>query len=517
MLVRIKKEIIAFGVESVVPEQRTSPKLSARELKRWLDEGKPVQLLDVRNDYEIQLGTFHNAQHLNIHHFRDFPRALSNWPRSQLAQAAKDQPLVMFCTGGIRCEKAGPLMEQAGFTNVYQLDGGILKYFEEVGGDHWRGDCFVFDGRVALNPQLQPSGDQLCFACQHVLKPEDLASKEYLLGEHCPYCYVEPAARIELKRQQLEHVIRDQARLQLGCQPYDNFRKIRISSKFTGQRLGDFLREYQPAVDPQLWHQAISEGLLTYHGKTLTADQIVVGGQQLIHHQPGTVEPAINPEIGVIYEDESLLVVDKPAPLPTHPSGRYNLNSLTSILQRAFPNRHLRVAHRLDSNTTGVVVLCCKLQASRFVQPQFDSGSVTKVYLARVHGHPSWEKYCCQVPISDAVQPGGARQLADNDQSKLDCITHFKVIDRLTDGSSLIQAIPQTGRTHQIRLHLFSLGLPIVGDLTYGVDGQIFTNQTLSVDQSPMCLFAQSLMLVHPVSKQPITFTATSPPWISRE
>ena len=122
MLVRIKKEIIAFGVAGIDPARHTSPKLPPRELKRWLDEGRPVTLLDTRNDYEVKLGTFDNALTLDLDHFRHFPAAVRALP-----EYLKAQPIVMFCTGGIRCEKAGPFMEREGFTNVSQLDGGILK------------------------------------------------------------------------------------------------------------------------------------------------------------------------------------------------------------------------------------------------------------------------------------------------------------------------------------------------------------------------------------------------------
>ena len=105
MLVKIKKEIIAFGVEGVDPARRPSPKLSARTLKQWLDEGRPVTLLDTRNDYEVKMGTFRGARAAGIAHFREFPAAAQ-----QLPAELKEQPVVMFCTGGIRCEKAGPFL-----------------------------------------------------------------------------------------------------------------------------------------------------------------------------------------------------------------------------------------------------------------------------------------------------------------------------------------------------------------------------------------------------------------------
>ena len=110
MLVKIKKEIIAFGVEGIDPARNPSPKLAAATLKQWLDEGRPLTLLDTRNDYEIRLGTFSGAVPAGIDHFRDFPEAVRKLP-----PALKSQPLVMFCTGGIRCEKAGPFMEREGF------------------------------------------------------------------------------------------------------------------------------------------------------------------------------------------------------------------------------------------------------------------------------------------------------------------------------------------------------------------------------------------------------------------
>lgn len=184
MLVRLKKEIIAFGVNGIDPGNAPSKKISPQQLKKWLDDGKPVTLLDTRNDYEVRLGTFENAKPIGIDHFRNFPEAVD-----QLAEDLPDQPIVMFCTGGIRCEKAGPYMEQAGYRDVYQLEGGILKYFEECGGDHYDGDCFVFDKRTALNSDLQETATTLCYACQSPLTLEEQQSPHYVPSESCPYCW----------------------------------------------------------------------------------------------------------------------------------------------------------------------------------------------------------------------------------------------------------------------------------------------------------------------------------------
>jgi UPF0176 protein len=184
MLVKIKKEIIAFGVDGIDPARKPAPKLAARTLKQWLDEGRPVTLLDTRNDYEVRLGTFKGAVDPRIDHFREFPDAVRKLP-----EELKHQPVVMFCTGGIRCEKAGPFMEREGFEQVFQLDGGILKYFEECGGAHYDGECFVFDRRVGVDPELKETGSVLCWNCQMPLTLVEQKDERYVYEKSCPYCF----------------------------------------------------------------------------------------------------------------------------------------------------------------------------------------------------------------------------------------------------------------------------------------------------------------------------------------
>ena len=183
MLVKIKKEIIAFGVEGIDPLRQSSAKLPPRALKQWLDEGRAVTLLDTRNDYEIRMGTFRGAVPAGIENFRDFPDAVG-----RLKPELKDKTIVMFCTGGIRCEKAGPFMAREGF-NVFQLDGGILKYFEECGGAHFDGECFVFDKRVGVDAALKETGSVLCFACQMPLTAEEQNHPHYVPEISCPHCH----------------------------------------------------------------------------------------------------------------------------------------------------------------------------------------------------------------------------------------------------------------------------------------------------------------------------------------
>lgn len=184
MLIKIKKEIISFGVEGIDPVDYSSPKISPQKLRQWLDEKKPVVLLDTRNDYEVRMGTFEGALPANIHHFRDFPEAVKKLPSE-----FKEKTIVTFCTGGIRCEKAAPFMEREGFTNIFQLEGGILNYFKECGSAHYEGECFVFDKRVGVDSQLQETKSFLCFKCQMPLKEEDQVHPHYRVDVSCPYCF----------------------------------------------------------------------------------------------------------------------------------------------------------------------------------------------------------------------------------------------------------------------------------------------------------------------------------------
>ena len=159
LLVKVKPEIIRMNHPAIRPEAGRAPGVDAATLKRWLDsghddEGRAVVTLDTRNAFEADVGTFRQAIDWRIDKFTEFPQALLAH-REELS----GKTVVSFCTGGIRCEKAAILMREAGVEHVYQLDGGILKYFEVNGHAHFNGECFVFDQRRALDPALAPSVD----------------------------------------------------------------------------------------------------------------------------------------------------------------------------------------------------------------------------------------------------------------------------------------------------------------------------------------------------------------------
>lgn len=524
MLVKIKQEIIPVGCPEIAPVAEASPKIAPRELKRWLDENQDVALLDTRNDYEVSLGTFKGAIDLNLKTFREFPAAAAALP-----EEIKKRPVVMFCTGGIRCEKIGPYMKGLGFEKIYQLEGGILKYFEECEQEHYEGTCFVFDQRVAVDPSLAPTDLYECFACKHVLSPEDCSSPMYREGTSCPHCYVSQPELVEFARQRQEGRIRKIAESQPGTVPHENRRWVSIPKRCNQMRLIDALQEIYPPYTPEQWLDAIGKGQITRPASTkgqwktvaVDPDQWVHEGERFLQSIPNYVEPPIDPNISLVHQDEAIVVVDKSAPLPLHPSGRYQKNTLESFLHEAYFPEKLRPAHRIDAMTTGLVVFTRKYVYAKKVQTQFAQGLVQKTYLAWVAGIPSWQQTRCELAIAATPLSNGGRAL---DPAGQPAITEFRVL-RIESDRSLIEARPVTGRTHQIRLHCAAMGHPILGDPLYLPGGsshqhprsqtsQVLESETFVPSESledasgAMLLHAWKLAMVHPLTDTLVEYTA---------
>lgn len=507
MLVRLKKEIISMGVDEIQPEQKTSPKLAASELKKWLDEGRDITLLDTRNDYEIELGTFDNALPIGVDSFRQFPDAVDSLP-----EELKQKPIVMFCTGGIRCEKAGPLMEQKGFEEIYQLDGGILKYFEDCGGDHYQGDCFVFDKRVAVNPELEETEAEQCYACQAILTLEDQQSPKYVPPSSCPYCYLTHEEKMQRVVEKRNHDLGSIIAPLPGSQPYNNVRPINVPLRFDKTKLIEVLTGMYPHLGEDHWTRKCSDGHIVWKGEPLSLDDEVRSGWRIEHLLPQTTEPDVNADIKVVYEDDVVIGIQKSAPLPMHACGRFNRNSLTYIVNELYQGEQIRICHRLDANTSGIVVCCRKKSASRKIQPQFEENTVKKVYLAEVSGFPDADSFHSDAPISAKPDQAGSRTVAADG---LEAYTEFEVIKRL-ENTTLLRCVPKTGRTNQIRVHLWDLNLPIVGDPLYLPNGKLGESQTLDVDAEPMRLHAKRIELKHPVNNEPLVLEAEDPGWVCR-
>ena len=183
MKVRPKKEIISLGRDDINPIELTGDYVTPKELYAMYENNEDVIVLDTRNEYETRVGLFENAVDLQLDTFRDFPDAIK-----QLPEEYKDKQIVMYCTGGIRCEKASAVMLKAGFSDVRQLEGGVLDYFKETGGKYWNGDCFVFDERVALDTDLNETEYIYCYICREPLSADEKASPDFKINEYCPYC-----------------------------------------------------------------------------------------------------------------------------------------------------------------------------------------------------------------------------------------------------------------------------------------------------------------------------------------
>ena len=185
MKVRLKKEIVALGVEGVSPAKMVGQYVNPEDWNALIKDPNTI-VIDTRNNYEVDIGTFKNSINPHTDSFREFPTFVKKNLKDN-----KQKKVAMFCTGGIRCEKATSLMLEKGFEDVYHLKGGILKYLENIPKEKslWEGECFVFDQRVAVTHGLDEGQYDQCYACRHPLSPEELESDQYSKGISCPYCF----------------------------------------------------------------------------------------------------------------------------------------------------------------------------------------------------------------------------------------------------------------------------------------------------------------------------------------
>ena len=186
--VKLKKEIVTIGDSSVNPNINRGDYVEPNEWNKIIED-EDVLLIDTRNKYECTIGTFRNALNPNTTKFREFPKWLESQNFSDSYK--KNKKVAMFCTGGIRCEKASSLMKTKGFKNVYHLKGGILNYFESVPEKEslWNGECFVFDDRVSIKHDLSEGTYDMCHGCRMPITDDDKKSKNFIKGVACPNCF----------------------------------------------------------------------------------------------------------------------------------------------------------------------------------------------------------------------------------------------------------------------------------------------------------------------------------------
>ena len=182
--IRLKKEIVTIGDKTIKPEKLTGTYINPKRWDRIINDKRYI-IIDTRNDYEVGIGTFKNAINPKTQSFRQFPEFIKK------LNLEKNQPIAMFCTGGIRCEKASSYLLKNGYKNISQLDGGILNYLEINKNNKttsWKGECFVFDNRVSVNSKLNKGTYEQCYGCRHPITTYDMSLKSYKKGATCKYC-----------------------------------------------------------------------------------------------------------------------------------------------------------------------------------------------------------------------------------------------------------------------------------------------------------------------------------------
>ena len=187
MKVRLKKEIVTIGLPEINPNKKVGTYVKPDDWNDLISDPNVV-VIDARNKYETKIGSFQNALDPETSSFREFP----NWVKKfKSYKENANKKIAMFCTGGIRCEKASSLMKEEGFEDVYHLQGGILKYLETIDKENslWNGECFVFDQRVCLTDELEVGSYKMCFACRMPITEEEMQNEKYIEGISCIYCY----------------------------------------------------------------------------------------------------------------------------------------------------------------------------------------------------------------------------------------------------------------------------------------------------------------------------------------
>jgi RluA family pseudouridine synthase len=287
---------------------------------------------------------------------------------------------------------------------------------------------------------------------------------------------------------------------------------LRIAARHDGFTLLDFLCEVFTHIPRENWLTSIAAGDLVDRAYSpVAASHVVRPGESYYTRERLQIEPDVNADIELLHEDSALIVVNKPAPLPMHPSGRFRRNTLEWILRQVYAPQKPRPAHRLDANTSGLAVFTRSAFHARVLQPQFERGEVLKRYLARVIGHPPEDRFECKAAIATTVGHSGAR-VVDEDVG-VHAHTEFEVLARFSDGTSLLSVTPLTGRTNQIRVHIWHLGWPIRGDAMYQPGHQLGQVQTHAVDDAPLNLHAWQLVFTHPETGNRVNFEAPMPEW----
>ncbi len=299
-------------------------------------------------------------------------------------------------------------------------------------------------------------------------------------------------------------------------------RRFVVEESFAGHRLDHYLKRKIPRLSRTRLQEIIRTQLIGPEGRRLKASSAVRHGDQLVIRRPARAEPSCPRDLGVLYRDEHLLVVDKPAGLPVHASAKFYFNTLTRVLAEKFPGEPLQIAHRLDRETSGILIVAHGREAASRLKTAFARKQARKTYLAVVRGVPPWpdgEVHEIDLPLALTDEPGALDVRMVGRPGAPPALTRVSIAVRAAR-NALVRCEPVTGRQHQIRAHLAAAGHPIVGDKIYGQDDDLFreycarglTPELLARLQLPRhALHAASIEIAHPATGQPMRFESPLP------
>ena len=247
--------------------------------------------------------------------------------------------------------------------------------------------------------------------------------------------------------------------------PAEQIYESHLPGKYIGYSVVDYFTHRFPYLSREEWLDRILDGRITVNGERVLPDSVLKEHDYIVTRMGVREEPPADRTLDVIYEDATIRVFNKGAPLAVHPSGRYFKNSLTEILKEVYPEETPRPVQRLDALTTGLVVFARTKAAATHLMREFEQNRVEKEYLALVEGIPSQKSFVVDAPVGKVE--GAARAVGYQTRNPKEAVTRFEVVSAL-DGRTLLKAVPRSGRTNQIRVHLASVNLPVVNDPVYG-------------------------------------------------
>ncbi len=291
-----------------------------------------------------------------------------------------------------------------------------------------------------------------------------------------------------------------------GSLPTIKTYQLSVKKRFDGMTILDFYSQAMPSISSEIWKEKIISGNLTVEGKSVKTNHIVKAGQITKHTSQPLIEPNINANIELIKWHNDFIVLNKPAPLPIHPSGRFEHNTLSEILKTAFPEEDFKLVHRIDANTTGIVVVARNKETANNLITQFKNQTVKKKYLALVEGIIQTNTFILNESISKEITVSGGRKVnKDGEIASTTCSVLKKYPKK---NQTLLTVTPHSGRTNQIRIHLANRGFPIVGDIGYK-DKTYFEKNPLTYNEDCLFLHAWKIYFSHKNTTQ--TFIADIP------